>query len=203
MKRILPALCACAVLAAALLLFLGAQGEVRTADAPAAQTAGDAGETAGLAQTGDASDRERDEACTTPLFPSLSPASVTALSVTAGDRRFEFLCSGDAVSVNGQMADGEIFSTLLDQILTLPVAACAAFSPEESSAMLTLVVTTADHNNTVHFYKGSSQETARVLAGTPEEPVYGVTKSWRIGTLLLVCDGTRIQDESGNETPAR
>ena len=68
--------------------------------------------------------------------------------------------------------------------------------------MLTLVLTAADHDNTVRFYEGSSQETARVLAGTPEEPVYGVTKSWRIGTLLLVCDGTRIQDESGNETPA-
>lgn len=194
MKRILSALCACAVLAAALLLFLGAQGEVRTAEAPAAQTAGDAG---------DASDRERDGARTTPLFPSLSPDAVTALSVTSDDRHFEFLCSGDAVSVNGQMADSEIFSTLLDQILTLPIAACAAFSPEESSTLLTLVVTAADHDSTVHVYEGSSQEIVRVLAGTPEEPVYGTTKAWRIGTLLLVCDGTRIQDESGNETPAQ
>lgn len=196
MKRILSALCACAVLAAALLLLLGAQGKVRTA----AQTAGGA---AGQAQTGDASDRERDGAHTEPLFSSLSPGAVTALSVTSGDRHFEFLCDGDAVSVNGQMADGEIFLTLLDQILTLPVTACAAFSPEEGSAMLTLVVTAAGHDYTVRFYEGSSQETARVLAGTPEEPVYGATRAWRIGTLLLVCDGTRIQDESGNETPAQ
>ena len=196
MKSILTTLCAAAVLAAALLLFLGAQPELRSAQTP------DGGASASAAQTADAAAASGESPHTTPLFPALSPASVTALSVTAGDRRFEFLCDGDEVSVNGQLADGEIFLTLLDQILTLPVAACAAFSPEESSAMLTLVLTAADHDNTVRFYEGSSQETARVLAGTPEEPVYGVTKAWRIGTLLLVCDGTRIQDESGNETPA-
>lgn len=193
MKPILSTLCAAAVLAAALLLFLGAQPELRSAQAPDGETA---------AQTADAAQSAAQTPHTTPLFPAISPSSVTALSVTAGDRRFEFLCDGEEVSVNGQLADGEIFSTLLEQILTLPIASCAAFSPEEGSAMLTLVLTAADHDNTVCFYEGSSKETARVLAGTPEEPVYGVTKSWRIGTLLLVCDGTRIQDESGNETPA-
>ena len=194
MKSIPFTLCAAAMLAAVFLLFPGSQPELRIAQSP------DAGVSVSAAQTAKASSDE--PAHTTPLFPSLSPASVTALSVTADDRRFEFLCDGEAVSVNGQMADGEVFLTLLDQILTLPVAACAAFSPEEGSAMLTLVLTAAGHDNTVRFYEGSSQETARVLAGTPEEPVYGVTKAWRIGTLLLVCDGTRIQDESGNETPA-
>lgn len=193
MKPILSTLCAAAVLAAALLLFLGAQPELRSAQAPDGEAA---------AQTADAAQSAAQTPHTTPLFPAISPSSVTALSVTAGDRRFEFLCDGEEVSVNGQLADGEIFSTLLEQILTLPIASCAAFSPEEGSAMLTLVLTAAGHDNTVCFYEGSSKETARVLAGTPEEPVYGVTKSWRIGTLLLVCDGTRIQDESGNETPA-
>ena len=106
------------------------------------------------------------------------------------------------MSVNGQMADDEVFSTLMEQILTLPVMACDPFSPE-GDAVLTLILTANGADWTASFYQTESQEMARVISCVQEETLYGQVKSWRIGTLLMACDGTRIQDESGNETPAQ
>ena len=52
------------------------------------------------------------------------------------------------------------------------------------------------------FYEdGGTGEFARVIAGTEGEPEYGQTCGWRVGTLMMTCEGTRIQDERGNEQP--
>ena len=98
--------------------------------------------------------------------------------------------------------NNEIFSTLMEQILTLPVMACDPFSPE-GDAVLTLILTANGADWTASFYQTESQEMARVISCVQEKTLYGQVKSWRIGTLLMACDGTRIQDESGNETPAQ
>ena len=136
------------------------------------------------------------------LFSGVTGEHVTALIVHSEDRSFEFLCGEGSVSVNGQMADDEVFSTLMEQILTLPVMACDPFSPE-GDAVLTLILTANGADWTASFYQTESQEMARVISRVQEETLYGQVKSWRIGTLLMACDGTRIQDESGNETPAQ
>ena len=69
--------------------------------------------------------------------------------------------------------------------------------------VLTLILTAGGHDRTASFYETESQEMARVISCAQEQTFYGQVKSWRIGTLLMACDGTRIQDESGNETPAQ
>lgn len=135
------------------------------------------------------------------LFSGVTGDEVTALHVRSVDRSFDFLCGEGSVSVNGQMADDGIFSTLIEQILTLPVMACDSFSPE-GDAILTLILTVDGCDRTASFYETDSREMARVISCAQEETLYGQVKSWRIGTLLMACDGTRIQDESGNETPA-
>lgn len=136
------------------------------------------------------------------LFAAVAQEEISALSVRSEDRRFDFLCGDGGVSVNGQRADGESFFTLLEQILSLPVAPCEPFSPE-GEAVLTLTLTADGLDHTACFYGTGSRELARVISDAPDEPLYGQVKSWRIGTLLMACDGTRIQDESGNETPVR
>lgn len=136
------------------------------------------------------------------LFAVAAREEISALSVRSEDRRFDFLCGDGGVSVNGQQADDESFFTLLEQILSLPVIPCEPFSPE-GEAVLTLTLTADGLNHTACFYGTGDRELARVISDAPDEPLYGQVKSWRIGTLLMACDGTRIQDESGNETPAR
>ena len=139
----------------------------------------------------------------TTLFPSLDEAAITAISVSTPERSFHFLREGaNAVSVNGQQADAEIFSTLLEQIADLPVNSFTAFSPCSSRLQLTLVVSTAQAQHTAHFYAGgASGETTHIISGSCEAPAYSQTNGWRVGTLMMTCEGTRIQDAHGNETP--
>lgn len=182
----------CMTLAAVLLLCLGS-GRSGEADTPpaAAQEDAQTKKKAAARSEGNAQ-----------LFSGVSGEMVTALQVRSEDRHFGFLCGGGEVSVNGQMADAESFATLIEQILTLPVMPCEPFSPE-GEAVLTLILTAGGHDRTACFYETESQEMARVISCAQEQTFYGQVKSWRIGTLLMACDGTRIQDESGNETPAQ
>lgn len=191
----------CAMLAVFVLLGAGLAREGE-ADAPSAAVQGDAQQED--AAQGDGSQKKtsgRRSEGTGRLFAGVTEESITALHVSSWDRSFDFLCGGGSVSVNGQMADDEAFSTLMEQILTLPVVACDPFTPKED-AVLTLVLTADGDDRTVSFYSTENQEMAQVISCAQEETLYGLVKSWRIGTLLMTCDGTRIQDESGNETPA-
>ncbi|MDO5377193.1 MAG: hypothetical protein Q4G52_02555 [Clostridia bacterium] len=136
------------------------------------------------------------------LFPEIDESSVTSVTVNAEDTAYEFLrdAPGD-VSVNGQKADSEAFDTLLCQIVTLPVSAIEAFSISERP-QLTVYIVSGGVTHSASFYRSSSEDTTWILCGTQEAPLYRKTSAWRVGTLLLTCEGTRIQDESGNETPA-
>ena len=139
-----------------------------------------------------------------PLFPALEESSIISLSLTTPERSFEFQCDPQAhrVSVNGHLADEEIFCTLVSQIQKLPIDAMPSFAPEHSP-ILTLVIATADGaKHTARFYPDGGPGTqTHIASGSANAPIYHRTDAWRIGTLMMTCEGTRIQDESGNEIP--
>ena len=137
------------------------------------------------------------------LFPALDPDAVTTLSVYTPDSSFSFSSDGEgSVSVNGWQADGEIYRTLLEQIAELPVQTISPFLSDGAQLLLSLTVRTGDTTYTAYFYEdGETGESARIVSGAPDSPVYRQTDGWRIGQLMMTCEGTRIQDERGNETP--
>ena len=137
------------------------------------------------------------------LFPALDPASIVDVSVTTPERVFHFHADEGGVSVNGQVADAEVFSTLLSQIAALPVLTQEAFA-EEDTPLLTLTIQAESGQMAAAFYRDEASETyARVVSAAGGARQYRYTKAWQIGKLLLTCDGTRIQDEAGHETPAQ
>lgn len=155
---------------------------------------------AAVTATGEPERRERRDPL--PLFPDIDEASVTSVAVSSQHASYSFLRDApDDVSVNGQKADSEAFDTLLCQITTLPVSIAQSFSASESP-LLTIHIVSGGTTHTASFYEGGSRNTALILCGTQDAPLYRQTSAWRVGTLLLTCEGTRIQDESGNETPA-
>ena len=136
------------------------------------------------------------------LFAGVTEESITALHVRSEDRSFDFLCGGGSVSVNGQQADAEIYLTLVDQISELPIDQTDAFIPDGVQWLLTLTVCADGEQHTARFYEGEGTgEVARIVAGSEDAPEYGQTGGWRVGTLMMTCEGTRIQDERGNEQP--
>ncbi len=136
------------------------------------------------------------------LFPEVDESNVTHVTIFSEDTSYEFRrAAPDDVSVNGQKADSEAFDTLLCQIVTLPVSDIEFFSSTESP-LLTVRVVSGGTTHLAAFYRGMSEDKTLILCGTQDAPLYRQTSAWRVGTLLLTCEGTRIQDESGNETPA-
>lgn len=137
------------------------------------------------------------------LFPELSSAHITALLVSTPERSFRFSRDNQGlVSVNGQQADSEIFSTLLDQIAELPAERRSAFIPQPQDLMLTLVISSDEKQQTARFYADTaSSETAYIVLDAGESSEYHQTSIWRVGTMMMTCEGTRILDIHGNETP--
>ena len=135
------------------------------------------------------------------LFPSLRTEDVAGVSVTTPERAFVFDTGNGAVSVNGQMADAEAFMTLLEQIAELPLGETEKFAPEEDP-ILSLSVEAGDEEFCACFYKNANSDAyAEVICTRGGAVRYGLTKAWRVGKLVLTCDGTRIFDENGEETP--
>ena len=134
------------------------------------------------------------------LFPELS--QVTALSVSTPERSFHFhLDPQGAVRVNGRQADHEIFSTLLNQIRELPAQQHSVFSPSAQDLVLTLVVSTGSQQQTARFYSGGSDsKNTRIILDGGEAPQYRQTNGWRVGTLLMACEGTRILEADEQNT---
>lgn len=138
------------------------------------------------------------------LFPDLDMNAITAISVRSPERSFQFYADGrGGVSVNGQQADAEIYLTLVSQISELPVAHTDAFIPDSMQWQLTLTVCAGGEQHTARFYEDDGTgEVARIVSGAEDAPEYSQTGGWRVGTLMMTCEGTRIQDERGNERPA-
>lgn len=135
------------------------------------------------------------------LFSSLRAEDVASVSVTTSERAFVFVAEDGEVSVNGRMADAEAFMTLLEQIAELPVGEAEKFEPEEEP-VLRLTVEADGEELDASFYKSAESDAyAGVISAQDGRVSYGMTKAWRIGKLVLTCDGTRIFDENGEETP--
>ena len=137
------------------------------------------------------------------LFPALNASRITAITVSTPERSFRFDAEGGEVSVNGRQADAEIYETLVNQIAALPVDRIGAFTPDSAQLLLVITVCADGAEQTARFYEdGGTGETAWIIAGTADAPAYAKTSGWRVGTLMMTCEGTRIQDERGNERPA-
>ncbi len=136
------------------------------------------------------------------LFPDVKRADVVTLAVATPERSFDFERVDGEVSVNGHEADEYAFSLLVKKVVALPVSVRAAFEPT-GVPDLVLTLHTADGEYTASFYgDGQDGERSLILCGTAEEPIFRETDGWRVATLLMACDGTRIFDEAGFETPA-
>ncbi|MBR3794678.1 MAG: hypothetical protein IKK34_01440 [Clostridia bacterium] len=125
------------------------------------------------------------------LFPGLDVHAVTAVSISTHERSFEFRSDNSAVTVNGSAADSDIYRTLLLQIAELPVSALNAL-PAGASQILSLVVTTGTERHHAQFYGGTGAE-AYIRCGTQHAPQYRQTDGWRVGTLMMTCEGARME----------
>ena len=134
------------------------------------------------------------------LFPELSDTDITGIRIHANDDcEFDFSVRGE-LSVNGQKADEEVFSTLVDQLTADSFTLCDDFEPQ-NDALLTVTVYTDTQDFSASFYQEQGDDKyAYVVAGADNER-FLKTDAWRVGTLLLTCEGTRIFDASGQETP--
>ena len=143
------------------------------------------------------------EDATDTLFEALDAQDVSGVSVTTPEREFRFDAENGEVSVNGSMADAEAFQTLLDQIAKLPVNESDAFTPEEAPLLTLSVDADGDHLDASFYRADGTDVYASVICAQNGCVRYGLTKAWRVGKLVLTCDGTRILDENGQETPAK
>ena len=135
------------------------------------------------------------------LFPGLSISAITSICLSTPSSSFIFRCENPtSVSVNGSHADHEIFRTLLSQITELPVSSRPGFAAQDAP-LLTLTIVTPQQRYAARFYAGDTGEQALIISGPEQAPQYRQTDAWRVGTLMMTCEGTRIQDERGNETP--
>ncbi len=178
MKKILGALLLCAAAFAGLAVLSPASGTVPESTAIPPQIAG-----------------------TQSLFPGLHRSDIVSVSLSSSESQFTFNCkTSSAVSVNGQKADSGVFSTLLSQILG-QFYTPAKFQIGDESPFLSLSMTTPTGTYSANFYSDGGR-TARIVTLTPSGGQNLSTDAWRIGTMLLTCEGTRILDQDGRETPA-
>ena len=132
-------------------------------------------------------------------FMLLPAGNKSTQTLSAPDAPAREATSGE-LSVNGQKADGEVFSTLLDQLTADCFIPCEDFEPR-GEPLLTVTVSTDTQDFSARFYQDSEDgKYAYVVAGAEKERCLK-TDAWRVGTLLLTCEGTRIFDASGQETP--
>jgi len=139
-----------------------------------------------------------------PLLPELSPEGVTALSVITEDASYAFSYTEKShVGLNGRRADPDVFVTLLKQIIELPVTLSTPFVPTDAP-LATVELTAGEAQIRLWFYPSEASEahTRLICAFGPNASrVYHITDAWRLGTMLMTCEGTRILDERGHEMP--
>ena len=121
--------------------------------------------------------------------------TVTSLSVTASGRCFVYSRSAAGIRVNGGEADEEVFMTLLRQIGSALQDEGAEGEPS-GEPLLTVQVCAGDEKQTVSFYTDEAdRRRVFVLSSGDEGSVSGTTEAWRVGTILLACEGTQLPGE--------
>lgn len=138
-----------------------------------------------------------------PLFAGLDSDDIQSVSIQTKRRVFQFQCStDDSVSVNAYVADEDVFDTLLEQLMALSFDPCDPFEPE-GDPLLTVEISADAQQYSAWFYEdGGTGKNTNIICTQQGSTQYLTTEAWRVGTLLLTCEGTRIFDESGRETPA-
>ena len=170
---------------------------------PSAKTGDPLDDTGAPVSAGTQPDAQDAQAVFQPLFPGLESASIQAVSINTPESEYYFQCEGEeSVSVNNHMADDEVFDTLIEQILAFSFEQREPFSPQESPVLTIAVFTEKTQYNASFYPDGDTGKNTNIICGLESSPQYLTTEAWRVGTLLLTCEGTRILDESGKETPA-
>ncbi len=140
-----------------------------------------------------------------PLFPDFNASLVTQVMLAAPHAEFDLHRGGNhAVSVNGQRGDADVFMTLLEHIAAIAYTPTPPFVPQEAPLLVLTIREGTAHESVITFYGDNNQgEYARLIASGSGEAQYGMTDGWRIGTLMLACEGMRIQDKNGKEMPVQ
>ena len=99
-------------------------------------------------------------------------------------------------------ADEDVFDTLIEQLMAFDFVQRDPFAPE-GEPLLTVAISTDTQQYNARFYEdGETGRNTNIISMQQSSTQYLTTEAWRVGTLLLTCEGTRIFDESGKETPA-
>ena len=85
--------------------------------------------------------------------------------------------------------------------MTVSSASFCGSKSSQSVKLSAVTVYTDTQDFSASFYQEQGDDKyAYVVAGADNER-FLKTDAWRVGTLLLTCEGTRIFDASGQETP--
>ncbi len=116
----------------------------------------------------------------------------TSLCVTAAGRSFRYARSGAALTVNGAAADGEVVDTLLRHLSAALSGEEAAFTPEKEPIMTVTFEMGGDAGQIAFYTDDDNRAQVYVIsAGNGAS----VTEAWRVGTILLACEGSRAAEE--------
>ena len=121
---------------------------------------------------------------------------VQQLTVSAGNRSFLYVRTSAGLQVNGMKADEEVFSTLIRQIESAEGGQSAAFQPQDDP-LLTVSLSGTDGTHTLQFY-ADAQDRSRVYVLCSGKADASTTEAWRVGTILLACEGTQIPEEESH-----
>ena len=120
---------------------------------------------------------------------------VTELSVSAGARSFRYLRTASGLSVNGHDADQEVFDTLLRQIVSASMCEPAAFTPEGDPLMTVSAQSPSGQRLMRFFADKQDQSRVYVLISGRGADEQGTTDAWRVGTILMACEGSQLTHE--------
>ena len=125
----------------------------------------------------------------------LQALRMTSLRVSANGRSFFYTRTGSGLSVNGGQADEEVFSTLLGQIRAAVSGESGRFAPR--GELLLTVTVGGETDRTISFYRDGADESRVIVlvSGGGSERTCG-TEAWRVGTILLACEGTQLPRET-------
>ena len=93
-------------------------------------------------------------------------------------------------------AHEEVFSTLIRQIESAEDGQSAAFQPQDDP-LLTVSLSGTDGTHTLQFY-ADAQDRSRVYVLCSGKADASTTEAWRVGTILLACEGTQIPEEESH-----
>jgi len=121
----------------------------------------------------------------------------TSLCVTAEGRSFRYMKNGSCLTVNGALADEEVVDTLLRHLSSALSGENAAFTPD-SAPVMTVSFTAGSESGTISFYPDDADKKKVYVVSSGEDA--SITEAWRVGTILLACEGSQAAEEE-EKTP--